>query len=346
MCDNERDSREDRERPLARQILNYMNYHSWAIRMKRFLQKKDVWEAVEVYKDEQDTNDDGTSKVDTDGNPVYKEPTAEVLAQRRKANRIALSEIADAANEEMLDKIEDKDNASEAWAKLAAVNTDMDIIYEILFLEDLQVKKDQGMSAGDYVKKIMELNRKVKPCLDFNFTERALAGIAVAGLSKDYDMIIAGMDKTKFSLGLSYVKNAIKEEDMKREKDEKEEDKAMALAARRNKKHEDTEGPSRGYQQGRKCQDEDCHQEEKREYFCFACGGRNHVAKYCKKKHRSSRQSDPERRYKKEEPSRRDENRHQEERHRHENKSQRESSTLARAKEEERMQSHLCQERT
>jgi len=33
------------------------------------------------------------------------------------------------------------------------------------------MKKDKGMSAGDYVKKIMELNRKVKSCLDFNFTE-------------------------------------------------------------------------------------------------------------------------------------------------------------------------------
>jgi len=171
MCDNERD-REDRERPLARQILNDKNYHSWAIRMKRFLQKKDVWEAVEGYEEEQDENDDGTLKVDADGNPVHKEPTAAVLAQRKKANRIALSEIADAVNEEMLDEIEDLDNAREAWAKLAAVNTDMDLIYEILILKDLlQVKKDKGMSASDYVKKIMELNRKVKSCLDFNFTE-------------------------------------------------------------------------------------------------------------------------------------------------------------------------------
>ena len=153
-------------------------------------------------------------------------------------------------------------------------------------------------------------------------------------------MMIAGMDKT--ILSLSYVKNAINQEDMKREKDEKEEDKAMALAARRNKKHKDTEGHSRGYQQGRKRQDEDYHQEEKKEYFCFACGGRNHVAKYCKKKHSSSRQPDPRRRYKKEEPSRRDENRHQEERHRHENKSQRESATLARAKEEERECRAIC----
>jgi len=113
------------------------------------------------------------------------------------------------------------------------INADVGFPYEMLLLKDLNIKKTEDMSVGDYFTKINDLNRQIKSCLNINFDDRLLAGIAVTGLPKSYELMIVRLDKEKLSL--SYVKTQMRQEELKRGKEtnEEEAESSKALVTRR-----------------------------------------------------------------------------------------------------------------
>ena len=86
--------------------------------MKKYLLKKWVWEAVEGFPEQPLKDRERNVLLNEDGDPRYNEPTAKEHSRRTKVNRIAVSEICDAVDDEMLQEIENLDDAKEVWEKL------------------------------------------------------------------------------------------------------------------------------------------------------------------------------------------------------------------------------------
>lgn len=256
-------------------ILNETNYHAWSIRMKQCLIRKDCWEPIEGY-DDIERDADGDPVLDEDGNPKLIAITAKERARRRKLENLAREQIYEKISDAILEEVDECETAKEIWDHLSKANTSFDFIYEIKILKELlAVKKTDDLTAQAYIKKILDLNRSLSQTLEISLSPKALAGIAVAGLPDKYDQMIRVMDKTK--LDIAYVKAQIHQEDLNLKQKEKEnEADAVALAVQNkrvtNFKNKQNNPPKT---------QEKKNNEDKPEYFCYNCYGRNHIAKHC-----------------------------------------------------------------
>ncbi|KAJ1518865.1 hypothetical protein ONE63_011517 [Megalurothrips usitatus] len=217
-------------------ILNESNYYSWAIRMKALLQRKECWEAIDGYDDiERDAN--GEIVYDDDGQPKVIIITAKERIRRRKMELLARELIYEKIPDAIHEEVEGYETAKLTWDHLAKAHTELDFIYEVQMLRELfAIKKTDGVTAQEYVKKISDLHRTISKSLEITLSGKALAGIAIAGLPEKYDSMVRVMDKTK--LDLTYVKTQIHQEDLAnkmKEKDSQEE--AQALVVQKRTQH-------------------------------------------------------------------------------------------------------------
>ncbi|KAK3913037.1 Copia protein [Frankliniella fusca] len=256
--------------------LNETNYHAWSIRMKQCMIGKDCWEPIEGY-DDIERDAEGDPVLDEDGNPKLIAITAKERARRRKLENLAARElIYDKIPDAILEEVEVCETAKDVWVHLSKANNDLDFIYEIKLLKELlSVKKTDDLSAQAYVKKILDLNRSISKTLEISLSTKALAGIAVAGLPDKYDTMIRVMDKTK--LDIAYVKAQIHQEDLSWKMREKEnEADAVALAVKNKRATNFKNKPNTQTKTQEKKNNED-----KPDYICYHCHGRNHIAKHC-----------------------------------------------------------------
>lgn len=133
-------------------ILGDDNYHEWAIRTKLILRKKQLWEAIEGFRDPVMLTATGEPVLDENGERKFIAPSYKEQKRREKLKDTALSDIAELVDKERLQEIEDLDCPKEAWERLKVSCTNYDFLYEISFLKDLlNCKKDDSMTAGEYI---------------------------------------------------------------------------------------------------------------------------------------------------------------------------------------------------
>lgn len=225
------------------------NYTAWSIRTRAALVQKNYWEAID---------------------PGY---GSELKAEESKINGKALTFLFLVVEDNFLDDIADCTRAKDAWTTLKDIHTKFRLLHTLQLLREFfNVRMNSGESMSSYLRRIMELHRKVSSC-GHGFTDREVALVMLMGLPKEYEGLILNLERDEDTLSTKIVKSRliVEEKKLLRHSAENEQE-AVGERALKTKDSRKTQGHDTSKKYPR---------DNERRTRCFSCGQWGHIARKC-----------------------------------------------------------------
>jgi len=189
-------------------------------------------------------------------------------------DEVAMRLIYEHVSDSFMDDLDDCKTAAEAWAKFERACTIYTMYDQIQLLgELLDHRKPDSLSMENYIAIMNQLNKRVKAGKLIDLPDAVQAALYLRGLPKEYEILVRTIEPQEEELTTTYIKSKLILEDRRKTCKENMGSKHTALKtfSISSNTRQRTGGDATKAEKGTNI------------YFCYACGGKGHIAKYCKK---------------------------------------------------------------